>query len=173
VIQEQQALTVNVPIGAEEGMVLRVPGHGVPSEQKGGVPGDLLVVLRSAADPRFERHGADLWRREEITAAEAVLGAERTVPSLDGPLELKVPAGTQPDLVLRLAGKGLPRFGGGRRGDLYVRVDVRIPERLSERARKLYEELRVEERKPGAGRESPEGVREEATAPLDERQSTV
>jgi len=106
-------------------------------------PRRAFVVVQSAADPRFERHGSELWRRQEITVAEAVLGTERTIPSLDGSINLEVPAGTQPGLVLRLRGKGLPRFGGGGPGDLYIRVDVRIPERLSEHEREFYEQLRA------------------------------
>jgi molecular chaperone DnaJ len=170
IVTEQQSLTVNVPIGAEDGMVLRIPGHGLPSEEQGGAAGDLFVIVRTAADPRFERHDADLWRREEITIAEAVLGTERTIPSLDGSVELKVPAGTQPGLVLRLAGKGLPRFGGGRQGDLYVRVDVRVPERLSEKERKLYEELRaLEKNEAGSRKARPKREPSEKTPPREAR----
>lgn len=150
-VEEEEALTVNVPIGAEEGMVLRIPGHGMPSGEKGGAPGDLFVILRSEVDPRFQREEADLWRREEITIAEAVLGTQKNVPSLDGSVEMHVPAGTQPGMVLRLTGKGLPRFGGGRHGDLYVRIDVRVPERLSEREKALYVQLReLENHEPRA-----------------------
>jgi molecular chaperone DnaJ len=149
-VDREESLTVNIPIGVEEGMALRVPGHGIPSESPGGAPGDLFVIVRSKPDPRFERDGADLWRRETITVPEAVLGTKRSVPSLDGSVEVSVPAATQPGLVLRLARKGLPEFGGGRRGDLYVRLEVQIPERLSKQERKLYEQLRALE-KPGTG----------------------
>lgn len=143
IVRERQSLTVNVPVGAEDGMALRVPGHGMASKEAGGAAGDLFVIVRSAPDPRFERQDADLWRREEITVAEAVLGTQRTIPSMEGSVELDVPAGTQPGLILRLRGKGLPRFGGGRSGDLYVRIDIRIPERLSKPERRLYEQLRA------------------------------
>lgn len=140
-IEQEESLTVNVPIGADEGMVLRVPGHGMPSDQKGGIAGDLLVIVRTLADPRFERHDSDLWRRETITIPEAVLGTTKTIPSLDGTVDVAVPAGIQSGVVLRLAGKGLPRFGGQARGNLYVRVEVEIPERLTNRQRELYKEL--------------------------------
>jgi molecular chaperone DnaJ len=147
-MERRESLTVNVPVGAEEGMALRVPGHGLPSDSPGGEPGDLFVVLRSAPDPRFEREGADLWRREAISVSDAVLGARKVVPSLDGALEVSIPPGAQPGLVLRLSGKGLPHFGGRGRGDLYVRLDVQIPERLSKKQRELYDQLRALE-KPG------------------------
>jgi molecular chaperone DnaJ len=100
-------------------------------------------VVRAAPDARFERRGADLWRVQEIAAPDAVLGAEIRVPTLDGAIAVKVPPGTQPDSELRLRGKGLPRFGGRGRGDLYVRLAVRLPERLGAETRKLWEKLRA------------------------------
>jgi len=147
-------------------MALRVPGHGMPSAASGGAPGDLFVIMRTAADSRFERHDVDLWRRETISVPEAVLGTERTVPSLDGSIVLTIPPATQPGLVLRVTGKGLPEFGGPRRGDLYVRVEVQIPEHLGKRERELYKELWAMELKesghsPGRGdanRDGKQGV---------------
>jgi len=142
-VEETRSLSVKIPVGVEEGMILRVPGHGMESEVPGGVAGDLLVVVRTAPDARFERHDADLWRRERVTVPEAVLGVQRTIPTLDGDVELTIPAGTQPDVVLRLAGKGVPVLGGRTRGDLYVGVEVVIPDHPSKRERALYEELGV------------------------------
>jgi molecular chaperone DnaJ len=143
VVRREEALTVNVPVGVEEGMALRIAGHGMPSEEKSGVPGDLFVIVRSAPDARFERAGADLWRIETIAIADAVLGVTRDVPTLDGDVEVTIRPGTQPDSVLRLAGKGLPEFGGRGCGDLYLRLRVRVPERLSAAERELYERLRA------------------------------
>lgn len=136
----EETLTVVVPVGVEEGMALRVPGHGLPLA--GGAPGDLFVVVRTLPDPRFERAGADLWRAESVSVPEAVLGGTRRVPTLDGAVEAAIPPGTQPDTVLRLAGRGLPEFGGTRRGDLYVRLRVAVPEHLGAGERELYEQLR-------------------------------
>ena len=123
-------------------MVLRVPGHGLPSAEKGGVAGDLLVVVYSAPDPRFQRDGIDLWRVEDVPLTDAVLGVQRQVPTLEGHVTVTVPPGTQPDSVLRLREKGLPRFGGGRRGDLLLRIRVVVPEKLTAEERRLYERLR-------------------------------
>lgn len=142
-IAHDEALTVRIPIGAEAGMALRVPGHGLPSDKPGLPPGDLFVVIRTAHDPRFERDGADLYRVERLDVVDAVLGASIEVPTLEGPVTMTVPAGTQPDSVLRLRGKGLPYFGGGGRGDLYVRLQVHVPERLSDHQRRLFEQLRT------------------------------
>ncbi len=147
-----QTLKVKVPVGVEEGTALRVPGHGMPSPEPGGVAGDLHVIVRTAPDPRFERHGANLWRAETIDLTDAVLGTRRTAPTLDGEISVKIPPGTQPDSVLRLRGKGLPAFGGGRRGDLYLRLNVRVPEKLSAKERRLYEGLRELAQGKGAGK---------------------
>jgi molecular chaperone DnaJ len=142
-ILRDEVLTVRIPVGVEDGTALRVPGHGLPADKPGLPPGNLFVLVQSAEDPRFERHGRDLYRVETVDIADAVLGTSVDVPTLDGQLSVKVPPGTQPDSMLRLRGKGLPRFGGGERGDLYVRVQVHVPERLSDRQRRLFEEIRA------------------------------
>jgi molecular chaperone DnaJ len=142
-VARHETLTVTIPVGVEEGMALRIPDRGMPSREAGGTAGDLFVVVRSAPDQRFERRGADLWRDETVQAVEAILGTDLEVPTLDGPTIVAVPPGTQPDTLLRLRGKGLPEFGGGRRGDLYLRLRVHIPDHLSAAERKLYEQLRA------------------------------
>jgi molecular chaperone DnaJ len=140
-VARDETLEVTVPPGVEDGTALRVPGHGLPSPD-GGPPGDLYAVVGIAPDPRFERDGADLWRTEAISVPDAVLGGRIEVPTLEGRVELTVPPGTQPGGVLRLRGKGLPRLGGGRRGNLNVRMMVRVPESPSSEERELYERLR-------------------------------
>lgn len=136
-----------MPVGVEEGMSLRIPGRGLPRREARGAPGDLFVVVRSTPDPRFERQGADLWRLATLQIVDAVLGTHLEVPTLEGPTTVTVPPGTQPDAVLRLRGKGLPAFGGNGRGDLYLRMQVHVPDRLSPEARQLYERLRALEQK--------------------------
>jgi molecular chaperone DnaJ len=140
---QEETLTVKIPQGVEEGMVLRIPGKGMPSSEAGGVSGDLFLVVRSKQDPRFERAGADLLRQETIPLIDAVLGTTLQVPTLDGSANVTIPPGTQPGAVLRLKGKGLPEFGNGRHGELYLRIEVRIPEKLSREERELYEQLRA------------------------------
>jgi molecular chaperone DnaJ len=142
-VVREEKLSVKIPAGVEDGMVLRVPGHGLPGPAPGARPGDLYVIVRSAPDHRFERRGADLWRSETIGVAEAVLGTTVIVPSLDGEISAQVPPGTQPDTVLRLAGKGLPDFDGKGRGDLLIRLRVHVPDSLSEEERRLYDRLRA------------------------------
>jgi len=140
-VERDESLDVSIPAGAEDGLILRVAGKGYAGEA-GARAGDLLVVVRSAPHPRFERDGADLWRAETIDLVDAVLGAELRVPTLEGVITVSVPPGTQPDARLRLRGKGLPRFGSRGRGDLYVRVSVRVPEKMGAEERKLWERLR-------------------------------
>lgn len=142
-MEKDESLKVSIPPGADEGMALRIPAHGLPSPEPKGAPGDLYVIVASAPDARFARSGADLWRTEILAVADAVLGTTLKVPTLDGTVEVTVPAGTQPGEVLRLRGKGLPLFGARGRGDLNLRIEVKIPERLSAEERSLYEKLRA------------------------------
>lgn len=141
-VERAETITVKLPVGVEEGMVLRIPGHGLAAPAPNGPAGDLFVIVRTLPDARFERAGADLWRFQDLGLPEAVLGTELAVPTLDGSTQVTVPAGTQPDTVLRLRGKGLPHFGGGQRGDMLLRLRVLVPERISSAERRLYEQLR-------------------------------
>ena len=142
-IELDENLAVRIRKGVEEGMALRITGKGMPSPETGGIPGDLFVVVRSKSDPRFERNGADLLRQETIPLTDAVLGATLQVPTLGGSVSVTIPPGTQPGAVLRLKDKGLPDFGNGRHGELYLRIDVHVPEKLSREERALYEQLRA------------------------------
>lgn len=140
---QEETLTVKIPPGAEEGMALRIPGKGMPAPAAGGAAGDLFVVVRSKPDPRFERAGADLLRQETLALTDAVLGCKLNVPTLDGSASVTIPPGIQPGALLRVKGKGLPEFGSSRHGELYLRIEVKIPEHLSGEERELYERLRV------------------------------
>lgn len=139
----EESLSVQIPIGAEDGLVLRVPGKGYAASRAGVPPGDLHVIVRTAPDPRFVRDGADLWHDAHIEVDDAVLGAELSVPTIDGAVITKIPPGTQADAKLRLRGKGLPRFGGKGKGDMYVRIGIHVPERLTAEEHKLYDRLRA------------------------------
>jgi molecular chaperone DnaJ len=144
-IEHEESLNVTVPQGVEEGTALRIPGYGMPSRDPKGAPGDLFVFIHSQPDPNFERDGADLWHAATITVPEAVLGTELIVPTLTGQAALTVPAGSQPDSVLRLRGKGLPRYGGKAVGDLFVRIRVHVPAHPTLQETALYEQLRAME----------------------------
>ena len=142
-MEQEESLTVKIPQGVEEGMALRIPGKGISSPEAGGVAGDLFVVVRSRNDPRFERVGADLIRHETIHLIDAVLGTTLKVPTLNGSASVTIPAGVQPGTMLRIKGKGLPEFGHDIRGELYLHIQVQIPEQLSHEERELYEKLRA------------------------------
>ena len=142
-VTQEEDLTVKIPKGVEEGMALRIPGKGMPSPEAEGITGDLFVVVHTRSDPRFERAGADLLRQETIPLTDAVLGTTLRVPTLDGSVSVTVPPGTQPGALLRLKDKGLPEFGNGRHGELYLRIEVRMPEKLTREERELYERLRA------------------------------
>ena len=142
---QQDKVTVRIPRGIPDGTALRLAGRGMPSPVPGGPPGDAYVIIRTAPDPRFVRDGADLWHVLHIGVPDAVLGTVATVPAPDGQARIPVPPGTQPGAVLAIKGKGLSRYHGHGRGDLNVTVIVDIPQQVSPRQRRLYEQLRAED----------------------------
>jgi molecular chaperone DnaJ len=162
-IEHEQGITVKIPPGIEDGTALRVPGYGQPAEVSSGSPGDLYVVVHTAPHEQLERRGADLWRVERLDVTDAVLGARREVPTLEGHATVIIPPGTQPDAVLRLRGKGLPRFGGRGRGDLYVTVSIHVPEQLSAEEERLYKGLRALAQQRETGHASPRIPRKTST----------
>lgn len=141
-LEKAESLTIKIPKGAEEGMALRVAGHGMPAPTPDGNPGDLYVIVRTQYDNRFQRSGADLWCTRNINVTDAVLGTQIDVPTLGKNIKVKVPPGTQHDEILRLRGKGLPLMNNQGRGDLKIRILINIPEKLTEEERELYEKLR-------------------------------
>lgn len=140
--EKEDKLKINIPAGIEEGAMLRVTGYGMPGEKAATPPGDLYVSVFSQPDPRFQRQGADLWQTVELTVTDAVLGTEVKLPSLEKSLKVKIPPGTQPDDVIRLKGKGLPRYQSNGRGDMKLRLIVNIPKKLTQKQKALYEQLR-------------------------------
>lgn len=151
-ITEDRTIAVEIPPGAPDGAQLRVPGRGLAGE-KGGVPGDLYVVVHVRPDPRFVRDGDDLILDLPITPPDAALGAEVEVPTMDGTSRVHIPPGIQNHTILRLRGKGLPRFRGRGRGDQLVRVVVMTPTHLSAEERRLWEQLRgLHDDRRGRGR---------------------
>jgi len=146
-VERDETIEVTIPAGAEEGTVLRMKGQGLSSRHAGAAPGDLLVAVYTAPDPRFERRGADLWHTARLEIPDAVLGTSLDVPTLEGRATVKIPQGTQADSVLRLRGKGLPNSRGSGSGSLFVRLEIALPKQLSAEERKLYERLRTLARK--------------------------
>lgn len=139
--QVTRKMSIKVPPGVENGTPYSVPGMGQPGAN-GGPAGDFYVVFGVKPHPFFERHGNHLHCVIPVNVAQAALGAEIEVPTLDGePHNLKVPEGAQNGTQLRIRGKGVPNPNGGR-GDLFVHIDVRTPGKLTREQRKLFEQLR-------------------------------
>ncbi|WP_320673072.1 molecular chaperone DnaJ [Patulibacter defluvii] len=135
-----RTLTVDVPAGIADGQRIRLAGRGHQGEP-GAPDGDLYVVVGVRPHERFVRDGDDLVTVIPVPAPRAALGHRLTVDALDEPLDVEVPAGTQPGTTITLRGRGMPRIGGGRRGDLHVVVDVVVPRHLDARQKQLLEEL--------------------------------
>jgi molecular chaperone DnaJ len=135
-----RTIEVDVPAGIADGQRIRLGGRGHQGEP-GAPDGDLYVVVSVLPDARFVREGEDLITVVPVSATRAAIGATITVDALDEPIEVEIPAGTQPGKTINLRGRGMPRIGGGRRGDLHVVVDVSIPRRLNDRQRELLREL--------------------------------
>jgi molecular chaperone DnaJ len=133
------SVKVKIPQGVDDGATVKVRGKGGPGSN-GGPPGDLYVRVTVAGHPIFARAGANLRVTVPITYSEAVLGAEITVPTLEGNVRLKVPAGTAGGKTFRITGKGIATKA--RQGDLLVTVNVEVPTELSDEERELLEELR-------------------------------
>ena len=163
------AVTIRIPPGIPEGATLRLAGRGMPGPVPGGPPGDAYVRIRTRADPRFTREGADLWSDLHIQAPDAALGVTAAVPALQGQARVWVPSGIQPGSVLRVEGRGLPRYEGHGRGSLNLTVILDIPRQLSSRQKELYEQLRAED----AGIGSTVGRSSEPTAPLSSGRMTA
>jgi molecular chaperone DnaJ len=142
--RESKRITVKIPAGIDDGETIRIGGEG-EAAPKGGRSGDLYLHVKVEDDDRFERHGADIYGDLEIGFAEAALGAEREVETVDGALELKIPAGIQSGEEIRLKARGVPRLNGSGRGDHFVRVTVVTPRKLSRKAKELLEQLKDEE----------------------------
>lgn len=138
---ETQTFQVRIPPGAIDGRRIRVPGHG-DAGHDGGAAGDLYLRVRHAAHPDFTSREADIYHEVDIAPWEAVLGAEIIVPTLDGSIKLKVPAGTEGGQKLRVRARGLPKGKTGERGDFYVSVHLVLPKQVSEDERRLWEQLR-------------------------------
>ncbi len=138
-----EEVSVKIPKGIQAGKKLRLAGKGVEGE-KGGPPGDLYLQISIREHPIFTREGDDLVVEKEVSFSEAVLGNSVEVPTLEGTKKIKVPPGTQSHTKMRLKGLGIPHLQKEGRGDEYVKVIVKIPKRVSEKAKSLIQELAKE-----------------------------
>ena len=138
---ETQSFQVRIPAGVTDGKRIRVPGQGEPGAG-GAAAGDLYLRVRHAAHPDFHTEGADLYYDLDLAPWEAVLGADLTVPTLDGPIKLRIPPGSENSQQLRVRGRGLPKGKAGERGDFHATLNIHLPTQLSDEERALWEKLR-------------------------------
>jgi len=140
--------SVKIPAGAKTGTRIRLKGKG-EAGHNGGPAGDLYVVVDVDPSPLFQRRGSDLVLEVPVTFAEAALGASVEIPTPDGPVSLKIPAGTEGGKLLRVKGRGAPHLKGNGRGDLLARVKVTVPKKLSKAEKEALESyLKVSKERP-------------------------
>ncbi len=124
-------MSVRVPAGVDNGATIQMTGKGHEG-LGGGHPGDLYVGIAVTADKRFEREGKNLYTSAEVTFAQATIGDTVVIEGIDGDYDLEIPQGTQPGEILAVRGAGLPPLHGGKRGDIFAQIKVRVPKKLSE-----------------------------------------
>lgn len=153
VLRGEEVISVRIPAGVAEGMQLSVSGKG-NAARRGGINGDLLVIIEEEKHPELIRDGNDLLYSLYVTVCQAAIGANVEIPTLDGKVKIKIEPGTQPGKILRLRGKGLPEVNTYGKGDLLVSINVWIPKNLSREERKILEKLDESENfkpNPGSG----------------------
>ncbi len=138
--KNEEVISINIPAGVEEGMQLSVSGKG-NAARRGGVNGDLLVLIHEQEHEELVRDGRDLLYNLFVSIPQATLGAPVEIPTLEGRVKVKIEAGTQPGKVLRLRGKGLPEVNAYGRGDLLAKINVWIPKDITKDERKVMEKL--------------------------------
>lgn len=140
IVRQEEVVEITIPAGVSDGMNLQLKGKG-NAAKKGGVNGDLIVVIEEIKDPELIRDGNDLIYNLMLDIPTAALGGSVEIPTVSGRARVKIPAGTQPGKVLRLRGKGLPSTEGYGTGDLLVNIMVYIPENLTDTEKKAIESL--------------------------------
>ena len=140
ILQGEEVIKINIPAGVQQGMQLSMSGKG-NSARRGGINGDLLIVIEESEHLELIRDGNDLIYNLFISIPEASLGAAVEIPTIDGKVKVKIDPGTQSGKILRLRGKGVPDLNGYGKGDLLVRINVWIPRSLSREEKKILEDL--------------------------------
>ena len=139
-VRRQHKINVTVPAGIDDGQAISLHGQGNEGAN-GGPAGDLLVSVIVRPHARFERDGNSVLLLQDISYAQAALGAEIEVPTIDGPVKLTIPEGTQPGSTFRLRGKGIPYLRGSGRGDQFVTVNVKVPKGLTGSQKELLRQF--------------------------------
>jgi molecular chaperone DnaJ len=140
VVRDEEIISLNIPAGVAEGMQLSLSGKG-NAGARGGIPGDLIVLVEEEKHPELERDGNNLIHNLFISFPQAALGAQIEVPTIDGKARMKINPGTQSGKVLRLKGKGLPSVNSYGTGDLLVNINVWTPKNLTKEETEILEKL--------------------------------
>jgi molecular chaperone DnaJ len=140
IVKEEDIIPISIPAGVAEGMQMSLSGKG-NAARRGGVNGDLLVMIHEESHPELIRDGNDLLYNLHISIPQASLGSAVEIPTVDGKVKIKIEPGTQPGKILRLRNKGIPDVNGYRRGDLLVSINVWIPKNLTREEQKLIEKF--------------------------------
>ncbi len=140
VLRDEEVVTVKIPAGVGEGMQMNITGKG-NAARRGGITGDLLVVITEEDHPELVRDGNNLIYNLFLSFPEITLGTTAEIPTVDSKVKVKIEQGTQPEKILRLRGKGLPDVNGYGAGDLLVRIHVWIPKKLNPEEKKMLEKL--------------------------------
>ena len=143
VTENEETITIDIPSGVKDGQRLKVAGKG--NKTQTGRPGDLIIRVSVEPHESLERKNSDLFTTAKVGIGDVALGAEITVPTPDSEIQVEIPEGTQPGQVLRVNGKGMPSRRGRSYGDLFIKIDVDIPEELTEEQKEVLEELRQED----------------------------
>ncbi len=141
IVRGEEVITLNIPAGVADGMQLSVSGKG-NAAQRGGINGDLIVVIEEEEHAELKRDGHNLFYECYVNFADAALGISVEIPTVDGKAKIKIDAGTQSGKVLRLKGKGLPDVNSYHKGDLLVNINVWTPQHLSAEEKKVIEKLK-------------------------------
>lgn len=141
IVQKEDIIKINIPAGVAKGMQMTVSGKG-NAARRGGINGDLLVVMDEEEHPELIREGNDLIYNLFISIPDAILGTHVEIPTVDYNVKIKIEPGTQPGKILRLKGKGLPEVNGYGRGDLLVNVNVWIPKNMTKEESRIIEKIR-------------------------------
>lgn len=141
IVEKEEIIKINIPAGVANGMQMTVSGKG-NAARRGGVPGDLYVLIEEEEHPDLIREGNNLIYNLFISIPDAITGGSAEIPTIDGQVKIKIEPGTQPGKILRLRGKGLPEVNGYGRGDLLVNVNVWIPKHLGREEMRIIEKLK-------------------------------
>ncbi len=141
IVKKEEVIELDIPAGVEDGMQLRVSGKG-NAARRGGINGDMIVVIHEIEDENIIRDGNNLYYELDVSFIEAALGTAKEVPTIDGKVKIKIEQGTQPNKVLRLRGKGLKDVNGYGKGDFFININVYVPENLSREEKNILDKLK-------------------------------